>query len=576
MSRSKIKRKKQKYLYILSAFLIIASLLSGCSGNAANNADATTAIATTASAAASEATTAAAETTESAAAETTETTLAEGAFPRNALGIPNLGGQTISIWQINHGPDITDNYNDYWAIQNFAEQLNVTFDFIIPAIGQERENFSIMMASNTLPDMIFSKGVDSEYLGGLTAAYADGVLYDYTNDINEINTPNFVKLLADYPERRLSLYDDEGRIVRLGSSIAGSPEADFLYVGPLMREDKLTATGLPSPETMDEWYSVLTAMKANGVKYPLIACDGWWQPLNTFGYAWNINVEGFTVDTAGNVVYGPAQPGYKEYLTTMNKWFSEGLINPDFMNTLPTDAMALFATGEAGAYVCHLYDYMDLYYDSTEKTDPSAAAYPVQLPKVAKSDPLPNVRSSYIGLDNFKYITADAKDPLACVYLLDALYIYEVDISFGFGKEGVSWKPNATGRPDRIPLPVDAPKETLLQGPINWEVWDNPGPEETLKQYGRGSAAAALQLWLKSGTEGSFPSSFVFYNDAESAARSRIDADLKTYVSEMRLKFITGTEPLTNFDAYLAQLTAIGLDEYVAATQSAYSRYLSR
>ena len=32
----------------------------------------------------------------------------------------------------------------------------------------------------------------------------------------------------------------------------------------------------------------------------------------------------------GEVVYGPTQPEFKEYLTMINKWYSEGLINSDF------------------------------------------------------------------------------------------------------------------------------------------------------------------------------------------------------------------------------------------------------
>ena len=44
----------------------------------------------------------------------------------------------------------------------------------------------------------------------------------------------------------------------------------------------------------------------------------------------------------------------------------------------------------------------------------------------------------------------------------------------------------------------------------------------------------------------------------------------------MMLKFITGVEPLSNFDQYIAQVKAMHSDELVAVRQAAYDRYLSR
>ena len=47
--------------------------------------------------------------------------------------------------------------------------------------------------------MIFCRGIDRFYPGGVEMAYADGVLYDYTDDINAVDTPNFYNMINSDP-----------------------------------------------------------------------------------------------------------------------------------------------------------------------------------------------------------------------------------------------------------------------------------------------------------------------------------------------------------------------------------------
>ena len=47
-------------------------------------------------------------------------------------------------------------------------------------------------------------------------------------------------------------------------------------------------------------------------------------------------------------------------------------------------------------------------------------------------------------------------------------------------------------------------------------------------------------------------------------------------MKEAGIKFITGEEPLTNFDAYVAQLTKMGIDNVLAIYRDAYVRYMEK
>ena len=62
----------------------------------------------------------------------------------------------------------------------------------------------------------------------------------------------------------------------------------------------------------------------------------------------------------------------------------------------------------------------------------------------------------------------------------------------------------------------------------------------------------------------------------ESSEYTRIQTDILKYVEEMMIKFITGKEPIENFDRYLAELDARGMQTLKDMMQRAYDRYSSR
>lgn len=51
---------------------------------------------------------------------------------------------------------------------------------------------------------------------------------------------------------------------------------------------------------------------------------------------------------------------------------------------------------------------------------------------------------------------------------------------------------------------------------------------------------------------------------------------ITSYVDEMYVKFITGVEPLDNFDKYIQQLETYGINEVIAIQQRALDNYNKR
>jgi putative aldouronate transport system substrate-binding protein len=63
---------------------------------------------------------------------------------------------------------------------------------------------------------------------------------------------------------------------------------------------------------------------------------------------------------------------------------------------------------------------------------------------------------------------------------------------------------------------------------------------------------------------------------AESEAIGLKWTNIDTYCQEMIIKFIIGTEPLSNYDRFIQNLKAYGVDEVLESKQAAYDRYLKK
>ena len=65
-------------------------------------------------------------------------------------------------------------------------------------------------------------------------------------------------------------------------------------------------------------------------------------------------------------------------------------------------------------------------------------------------------------------------------------------------------------------------------------------------------------------------------NAAEAAELADIMTDVNTYVEEMTYAFITGQASLDQYDAYVEQVKALGIERATEIYQTALERYLAR
>ncbi|MEG0901145.1 MAG: hypothetical protein RSG96_03425, partial [Clostridia bacterium] len=279
--------------------------------------------------------------------------------------------------------------------------------------------------------------------------------------------------------------------------------------------------------------------------------------------------------------YGPTSPEFKDYLTTLHKWYSEGLINPDFMNNSRTETWSMIANDEAGAVCDHTYAYAAQYYDVVEKQNPDKALVAAQMPKLNAGDPLTRVMYTSHRLDtgNAKYIVSTTEHLKECVAFLDALYIKDIEFLMSNGIEGIGYSMNEFNYPVINELSAS---DASVEDKLSQRIWEFETESDSDKnyivtsKYCYGVQPETVELYTQCGYDGIFPDFAVSFTKDEAEVIAKYKSDVNTYRDEMILKFITGTEPLDQFDDFVKNINELGLTQLTEAHQSAYARYLTR
>ncbi|GGF80825.1 sugar ABC transporter permease [Paenibacillus albidus] len=464
------------------------------------------------------------------------------------------------------------------AETEFAKELKkrtgVEVEYIHPTAGREAEQFNLMIASGDLPDIIWYNW--TQYPGGPEKAFSDGVITKL-NDLQLKQAPNLSKYLQANPEINRMVTTDENSYYSF-PFIRGD-QSMLVSAGPVIRKDWLDDLGLQVPTTMDEWHTVLTAFKEKkGAEAPF---SPYWNiqsvlSWGTFIGAYGIT-KGFYLDE-GKVKYGPIEPAYKEFITTMNQWFSEKLLDNNFatLDTKTVDANIM--NGKSGATVASAASGVAKWTSAMKEKDPKFQVMGTPYPVLKKGD------HPQFGQYSLPYtafgaaIAANSKHKEAAAKFLDYLYSEEGMRLANFGIEGISYtmdngKPVFTdlilNNPNKLPISQAMAQYTLSHdmGPFI----QNPGVMQTMLP----AQAEAVKVWADTDADKHFLPP-IFVAEEHQGELAKIMNEVTTYENEMLLKFIMGTEPISNFDNYVQQMKKLGIEKAISMQQAALERYNNR
>lgn len=455
------------------------------------------------------------------------------------------------------------------------EATGVKVQYLHPAQGQEKEAFNLMIASGDLPDLIENNYFNG-YPGGPVKAIEDGVILDLTDSI-AMYAPNFAAYLEANPEVDKMLKTDDGKYYMF-PFIRGDGKLST-YFGPIVNKALLDEYGLDLPETMDDWYEMLTTMKQSGVEVPLtyqawMMGDGNGSPFRgAYGVAKDFYVED------GVVKWGSMEPGYKEFLMEFSKWYAEGLLDPDIASVGRDQVEEKLFAGNAGASIGYNASRLGGWIKATEGQD-GFDFVGVQFPVKNAGDTVKFAQKDFPvnGLGVAVSGNIDRSKLEGTLRYLDYFYSEEGLLLNNFGLEGASYE-MVDGSPvlTEAILSADDPSAVFANyarsgysGPFiqSWDFY---------KQYGfkYEQQKEAIAKWSDSEAL-AYKMPYVTPTPEESEELASIMSQINTYRDEMYAKYLFGVETLDSYDDYVQNLIDMGIERAIEIQQGALDRYNNR
>ena len=460
----------------------------------------------------------------------------------------------------------------------FAEELmketGVNVEFIHPPIGQESEELNIVLASDDLPDIIETNWYG--FSGGPSKALSDGFIMKL-NDLIESDSPNLKKYLSEHQDIDKNLKTDDNEYYAY-PFIRGD-EKLLVSRGIIIRQDWLDELGLEMPETLDEWHNVLTQFKEKkGVQSPLSYQDGMFKDGEFIG-AYGITSD-FTVEN-GKVIYGPYDERYKDFLAEFAKWYKEGLIDQNIASVDGKSLNANILNGRTGATFGFAGSGLGTWLKALNEKDAKAnlTAAPHVAAKKGEKPKLGAYDMQYTGIGGAA-ITTSCKNPSLAARFLDFGYSEKGNKLYNFGIEGESYN-MVDNYPTYTDIILKNPDGLAVGAAMGQYIRANQmGPfvqdKEYIEQYyAIPQQQEALDIWGNSDMK-SYQLPQITFTSEESSEIASIKNNVKTYVDESTIKFITGIDDLSKYDEYVSNLKSFGADRMLEIYQAAYDRYMKR
>lgn len=457
------------------------------------------------------------------------------------------------------------------------KETGISVNFIHPPTGQEIEKLNLMIASMDLPDIIECNWLT--YPGGAQKAIDEKIILDLSEYVDKVS-PNFKKVMEENTYVKKQVTTDSGSYFCYPFITDGDVLAT--YMGFIIRDDLLKKAGLDQPETIEEWHTVLKKFKEMGVKYPLSIrmTEVIYRLVSPFTGPFGF-IADFYYD-GDSVKYGPYEPAFRDYVTTLSTWYSEGLIDGSFSNPDKAAYNSDIINGNIGATFCYCGGELGKWLPILAENNSGISFAPTKYPVTEKGGrPMVGQKNQPV-LDVGAAITTQCENPEIAARLLDYGYSEKGHMLYNFGTEGVSYNMK-DGYPTYTPEILDSDKNgglAINQAMSKYMRSCSNGPFVQDVRYSEQYMTnpvqrEALKLWSDTDML-KYAMPYITMTDDENKKFNSIMKDVTTYEMEMLHKFIAGQEPLSKLDEYFENLKNMGIEDAIKIKDTAYKRFLNK
>lgn len=472
------------------------------------------------------------------------------------------------------------------VVQQMNEAMDVTINWncISGDTLTEKKNL-VLNSGQDMPDAFMGASL-SDY--EIITNGSNGIFIPLEDYINEETMPNLYQLTQERPDLLATCTMPDGHIYTLPTiSEMGFTYKDGkdYYSGAIpqfmaINKEWLDAVGMDMPETIDELHDVLVAFKEND-------CNGNGDPNDEIplSFEWNhwcanmttlFSAFGFTDYNAdhraikdGEVYFQAATENYREAMKYFHEWYAEGLID---MEAFSQDDSQYIAKGSGEDARLGVFAWWEI----PEVTGEHADEYEY-LTFLSGEDGTLGVNlneQGTTGHDRFA-VTSSCQNPELLLKWVDQCYDPIMSMQIIYGPIGEYFEEETDGNGVYVEKPEaggDLKAKTELWAP-NRQLSSDFGTYYYMEERAQQRLDDLQNIWFeKVDNFESYPS--VVYSLEEIDTINEYISDIKDYVSETSANWLINGGVDEEWDTYLKQLDSLGVNDVVAAWQSAYDRYM--
>lgn len=434
----------------------------------------------------------------------------------------------------------------------------------------------LILASGDLPDIFFGSAT---LLGPDIELNLDSFIP--LDDLIAEYAPNVQRMLEAYPQAADLCRFSDGQIYALPHV---SPDRPVHFGSMFINQAWLDTLGLEMPTTLEELDEVARAFvtqdpngngEADEIGYAFSAVDDanfgarvW---IGAFGIHDSLD-SWLALDDEKNVIYNPAQPGYKDFVAWLHNLYAEGLTDREFL----TQDFAQYKakTRRSEMEISGIQAGWDI-------SQMNNTNYTVLMPVVGPNgDQIVsgNTLFNKMGADGYfaMSITTACEDPVAAIQWADQFYTEEYGLQAYYGAYGVSLIENEDGSisftfPEGQTMDNWKWTNGMSDRFVGWvsdEMEDRLVFEGWAYENGLGKLQTDERYQPYIHEEYVYPPVVLGADEADEAAS--IYADIESITNTFTAQWIADGGVEEQWEEYLAELERAGLSRWLELYQEAY------
>jgi putative aldouronate transport system substrate-binding protein len=443
---------------------------------------------------------------------------------------------------------------DWFIFKELEAATNVKFEISSVTESGFNEKLNLALASGDLPDILRVNLATANKFG------AEGAFIDIKQHMSKM--PNLSAWIKKYPAQYEESIAPDGKMYLLPYEGMGEANRRLWFY----REDTFKKHNLAVPTNTKELYEVLVKLKKEYPNsYPLAMRNGIYQFFLTANQ-WGTAMDYYYDYDKKEWRYGQIENNFKEMVAFYKKLYDEKLIPQDFLSLDTNQWGNLFSNNQAfisADYVSRI----DFFNVPMKKTNPEfnmafmappAGSVPGGAQKMPYTSELPGSIA----------VSSKAKDLNGVLRFIDFLYSEKGRELVSWGKEGVTYKmENGQKKFIDVNTGADVRNKYGLSTTGTYIWYDFTAELSIYTPQAKDAVQKGMKFDDKKQPKPSFTAE-------ENDILNNQGGSVKKAMESNIASFITGTRSMSEWDKYVSEIKALGLDKVLGVYKTAYERTL--